>query len=177
MAKKVDELKAKKKLRCKLYHKTNKDKFKKLKIENELLQQEIGELKIKLSIYNELIDVRNNKKTAVEEEPDDDDEPEAEKETDNDDNETVKTDDIEPNYDELFNEIENRTRNFHPVFIKDYERHMAPNLKKYQCLFIYHIYDKTLYNKRVEWLKNFNFVLDGDDEIEYEVYYQHIIEG
>ena len=152
MVKKVDELKAKNKLKRKLYYNKNKNTLETLKQETINLKQELTELKIKLSIYN---DVYNNK------EPDDDD-------TVN----TDDTDDTEPedniNYNELYNEITKMTKNNNPIYIKDFERNLNPKLLKYQYLFIDNLNDETLDNKRVEWLKNIKTFLDGDNDIEYE---------
>ena len=62
-----------------------------------------------------------------------------------DDNLTVDTEDTEDSnkFDKSYDEINNRTRNFNPVSIKDYERNMNPKLKTYRNLFIDKLDDET----------------------------------
>ena len=76
----------------------------------------------------------------------------------------------------MYDEIDERTRNFHPVFIKDYERHLNPRLKKYQYLFIDHINEETLDKSRNEYLNNIKKKLDEpDDTDDEEIYFNHNI--
>ena len=91
-----------------------------------------------------------------------------------------KLDDVELDddvkYDELYNEINDRTRNLNAVFIKDYEQNMNPRLKKYQYLFIDNIDNDTLNKSRYEYLNNIkNFLDDDDEDSEDDVYFSYNI--
>ena len=95
-------MKVKNKLKYKLYYQKNKDTLTKSKLDNKLLQQELTELRIKLSIYNELVDAKNNKKSTDDEPIDDelaDDEPIDDELADDEPTDDEPTDD-EPTDDE-----------------------------------------------------------------------------
>ena len=148
---KNNEIKAKNKLKCKLYYTKNKNELKTLKELNTELKDEIHNLKLKLSVYTDIYD-------------------------DNDDNDD-DDDDIEPdenkNYYELYDELALKTKNFNLVFIKDYELNLNNNLLKYQNLFLDNLDEKALDNKRIEWLLNMKKYLNGSNN-EYEaVYYPY----
>ena len=161
---KKDELQSKNKLKCKLYYNKNKNELKTLKEENTDLKDEIKELKLKLSFNTDIYDDDDN---------DDDD---------NDDDDNDDDDDIEPdedneneNYYKLYDEVAQKTKNFNLVYIKDYERNINNNLLKYQNLFLDNLNEKTLDNKRIEWLLNMKKYLNGSNN-EYEtVYYPYQI--
>ena len=150
---------------CKTYYGKKKNNLNNLKDENINLKQENDNLKQENALLiKELADIRD--KLEEEEEEEDEEEEDEEEE-----------DEIALNYDELYNELSTRTKNFNTVFVKDYERHMNPKLLKYQVLFIENRNDKTLDNKRFEWMKNMkNFLDNDDDDDDDDVYipYQYI---
>ena len=127
-----------------------------MKEENIELKNEIQELKIKLSVYSDIYDGDDSND-----------------DNDNDDND----DDIEPyenkNYDELYDEITQKTKNFNLVFVKDYERNLNNNLLKYQNLFLDNLDEKALDNKRIEWLLNMKKYLNGSNNEYEEIYYPY----
>ena len=144
----LDDYKNANKNYCKTYYNKKKNNLNNLKEELTALKQENNKIKQEnLILIKELTDIRDK---LEDEEEDDDDE----------DEET-------PNYDELYNELSTRTKNFNPVFVKDYERNINPKLK-YQMLFIDNSNDEKLDDKRFEWLKNMKSFLDDDDDDEYE---------
>ena len=147
---------SKNKLKCKLYYNKNKQELKTLKEENIELKQEIQELKLKLSVYTDIYD------------DDDDDNDDDDDDGDGDDDENKNK-----NYYELYDEVALKTNNFNLVYIKDFERNINSNLLKYQNLFLDNLDDKTLNNKRIEWLLNIKKYLNGsNNEIE-AVYYPY----
>ena len=158
----LDDYKNANKKYCKTYYNKKKNNLNNLKDELTVLKQENNKIKQENALLiKELMDIKTKLDTDID--------------TDNDtDNDTESEDNI--NYNELYNEISTRTKKFNQVFVKDYERHMNPNLLKYQVLFIDNKNDETLDNKRFEWLKNIKNFLDEDDDYdnEYEeVIYHH----
>ena len=137
---------------CKTYYGKKKINLENLKQENINLKQINDNLKQENALLiKELTDIKDM--------------------LDNDNDTDTDTDDEEEeeplNYDELYEELATRTKNFNTVFIKDYERNMNPKLLKYQLLFIENRNDKTLDDKRFEWLKNMkNFLDDDNDDFE-----------
>ena len=151
---------------CKTYYNKKKNNLNNLKQENINLKQINDNLKQENALLiKELTDIKDM--LDNEEESDNDTEAEA----DEDDEDIYNNTDEEEalNYDELYDELATRTKNFNLVFIKDYERHMNPKLLKYQYLFIENINDITLDDRRFEWMKNMKAFLD-DDNTEYEEY-------
>ena len=149
----LDDYKNANKNYCKTYYNKKKNNLNNLKEELTALKQENNKIKQEnLILIKELTDIRDKLEDEEEDEDEDDDE------------------DEEPlNYDELYNELSTRTKNFNPVFVKDYERNINPKLLKYQMLFIDNINDQKLDDKRFEWLKDMKSFLDDDgSDIEYE---------
>ena len=147
----IEDYKNANKKYCKTYYNKKKNNLNNLKQENINLKQINDNLKQE----NDLLKKELTKiKDMLEEEEED--------EEDEEDEEAL-------NYDELYDELATRTKNFNLVFIKDYERHMNPKLLKYQYLFIENINDITLDDRRFEWMKNMKAFLD-DDNTEYEEY-------
>jgi len=141
---------------CKTYYNKKKNNLNNLKQENINLKQINDNLKQENALLiKELTDIKDM--LDNEEDSDNDTETEAEEEEDS-DNDT-ETEEV-LNYDELYNELATRTKNFNLVFIKDYERHMNPKLLKYHHLFIEKINDITLDDMRIEWMKNMKAFLD-----------------
>ena len=136
---------------CKTYYNKKKNNLNNLKDENinDNLKQENALLIKELTDIKDMLD---NEEESEEEDPEEESEEEA------------------LNYDELYDELATRTKNFNLVFIKDYERHMNPKLLKYQLLFIENINDNTLDEKRFEWMMNMKKFLDNDntEDEEYE---------
>ena len=145
---------------CKTYYNKKKNNLNNLKEELTALKQENNKIKQENAILiKQLTDIRDKLDTYTDTDTD------TEKDTEED------TEPDEPlNYDELYNELKTRTKNFNAVFVKDFELHMKPKLK-YQMLFIDDINDEKLDDKRFEWLKDMKSFLDDDDDgsdIEYE---------
>jgi len=154
----LDDYKNANKNYCKTYYIKKKNNLNNLKDENINLKDELKVLKQENALLiKELTDIKdmldNEEESEEEESEEEDPEEESEEEA--------------LNYDELYDELATRTKNFNLVFIKDYERHMNPKLLKYQLLFIENINDNTLDEKRFEWMMNMKKFLDNDDT-EYE---------
>ena len=127
---------------CKTYYDKRKINLENLKQENINLKQINDNLKQENALLiKELTDIKD----MLDNEEDSDNDTETEEVL---------------NYDELYNELATRTKNFNLVFIKDYERHMNPKLLKYHHLFIEKINDITLDDMRIEWMKNMKAFLD-----------------
>ena len=146
---------------CKTYYNKKKNNLNNLKQENINLKQINDNLKQENALLiKELTDIKDMLDNDEESEEEESEEEESEEESEE---EAL-------NYDELYDELATRTKNFNLVFIKDYERHMNPKLLKYQLLFIENINDNTLDEKRFEWMMNMKKFLDNDDteDEEYE---------
>ena len=134
---------------CKTYYDKKKINLENLKQENINLKQINDNLKQENALLiKELTDIKDM----------------LDNDNDTDEDEDEDEDEELLNYDELYDEVATRTKNFNTVFVKDYERHMNPKLLKYQYLFIDHTNDETLDDKRYEWMKNMKNFLDDDDD-------------